>query len=419
MPLLRRVLRAADGSTTGATRWVAAGGCVALLFSYVLKAADDDPRSWLARTDQALSKRNYEGVFVHEHGGDTEILRVIHRVGSDGVSERLLSMDGSGREFIRRGTQLMCYLPDRRTVLVEKSSEPGLLLTSLPRLDVASAAPYQITELARTRASGRPVRVIAITPMDAMRYGYRVWVDEASAMPLKTQLRSRSGDVLEQLVFTDLRLPAHIADAELQPSVDARTFRWVHQDAESGDAGALPVSWQASVLPPGFHLTRSARQTMPDGPVEHLVFSDGIASVSVFVSIAREPEAVSHEDAVTLGSSAAYATAVEGYRVTAVGEVPLDTVRLIAQSLRVVEAVPASPATDVYSANAHPPPPAWAEPSRASIFEPGPPPMSAAATSDAGSDKGAADARSSFSGSTLGLGPATGLAPVGAGPGHR
>jgi len=39
---------------------------------------------------------NYEGVFVHEHAGETETLRVIHRVGSDGVSERLLSMDRLG-----------------------------------------------------------------------------------------------------------------------------------------------------------------------------------------------------------------------------------------------------------------------------------------------------------------------------------
>ena len=63
--------------------------------------AGDEPREWLARTDQALATLNYEGVFVHEHAGESETLRVIHRVGPGGVAERLLSMDGSGREFIR------------------------------------------------------------------------------------------------------------------------------------------------------------------------------------------------------------------------------------------------------------------------------------------------------------------------------
>jgi sigma-E factor negative regulatory protein RseB len=313
----------------------AAGSCAALLASACAAAAADDPLSWLARTDQALSTRNYEGVFVHEHAGESETLRVIHRVGSDGVSERLLSMDGSGREFIRKGSQLTCYLPDQRTVLVERTSGAGLLLGSLPHIDATSAGLYQLTELPRTRVSGRDARVIAVTPMDQLRYGYRVWIDEATAMPLKTQLRNGAGQVLEQIVFTDLRLPAHIADGELQPGVDAHDYRWVQQLADAVDSRGLSISWEASVLPPGFRMTVSARQVLRSGPVEHLVFSDGLASVSVFVDIGR-PQRAEHgsDDAATIGSSSAYSTVVQGYRVTAVGEVPPDTVRAIAQSIR-------------------------------------------------------------------------------------
>jgi sigma-E factor negative regulatory protein RseB len=349
----------------------AAGGCAAaLVISAMAAAADDDPRYWLARTDQALSKLNYEGVFVHEHGGETETLRVIHRVGNDGVSERLLSMDGSGREFIRRGTQLTCYLPDKHTVLVERSSDAGLLLASLPRLETSAIEQYQITELTRTRTSGRPVRVIAITPMDEMRYGYRLWVDEASAMPLKTQLRSRSGDVLEQLVFTDLRLPVRIADSELQPAVDARNYRWVHQDADSADSVTLSVSWQAGLLPPGFRMTTSARQVLPGGPVEHLVFTDGIASVSVFVEIGHEAIGSTHDDAARLGTSSAYSTVVQGYRVTAVGEVPPDTVRAIALSIRT--AGPATSPADTNAAIGHSLAPALRITNSASIFDQAP-----------------------------------------------
>jgi sigma-E factor negative regulatory protein RseB len=350
---LRRVLQVASRPAAAAVLRAAGGCAAALIISNLAQAADDDPRYWLARTDEALSKLNYEGVFVHEHGGETETLRVIHRVGNDGVSERLLSMDGSGREFIRRGTQLTCYLPDKRTVLVEKSNDTGLLLASLPRLDTSAIAQYQLSELARTRTSGRPVRVIAITPVDELRYGYRVWVDEASAMPLKTQLRNRSGDVLEQLVFTDLRLPARIADSELQPAVDARNYRWVHQDTDTADSTTLSVSWQAGLLPAGFRMTNSARQVLPGGPVEHLVFTDGMASVSVFIEIGREVSAPTHDDAARLGTSSAYSTVVQGYRVTAVGEVPPDTVRAIALSIRT--AGPATSPTNTYAEIEHPP----------------------------------------------------------------
>jgi len=369
MRCLRRVQRLTNRPVAAAKLW-AAGGCAALLLSSVAFPADDDARDWLARTDQALAKRNYEGIFVHEHGGDTETLRVIHRVGADGVSERLLSMDGSGREFIRRGTQLTCYLPDKHTVLVEKSSDAGLLLASLPRLDTAPADQYQITELSRTRASGRPVRVIAIVPMDEMRYGYRVWVDEASAMPLKTQLRSRSGEVLEQLVFTDLRLPVRIADSELQPAVDARNYRWIHQDRDTGDPSGLSVSWLAAMLPAGFRMTTSAHQVLPGGPVEHLVFTDGMASVSVFVEVGHVAGASAQDDEASLGTSSAYSTVVQGYRVTAVGEVPPDTVRAIALSIRT--AGPASNPVDSYAAMEHALAPALRTNGSDSIFEQAP-----------------------------------------------
>jgi sigma-E factor negative regulatory protein RseB len=326
----------------------AAGSCIALLsWAMAAAAAEDDPFAWLARTDQALATRNYEGVFVHEHAGESETLRVIHRVGNDGVYERLLSMDGSGREFIRKGNQLTCYLPDQRTVLVEKSSDAGVLLGSLPKMETVSAGIYQVGELQKTRVSGRAAHLIAVTPMDQMRYGYRVWIDDATAMPLKTQLRDAKGQVIEQIVFTDLRLPAHIADSELQPSVDAHTYRWVQHLADPADARGLSVSWEASLLPPGFHMTVDARQVLRSGPVEHLVFSDGLASVSVFVDIGRESVAASGtEDAATIGSSSAYSTVVQGYRVTAVGEVPPDTVRAIAQSIRTAAPAPA-PATSL------------------------------------------------------------------------
>jgi len=297
----------------------------------------EDPRDWLARTDQALSNRNYEGVFVHQHAGESETLRVIHRVDAEGVAERLQSMDGSGREFIRKGNQLICYLPDQRTVLVERNPDAALLLSGLPRMDAGSAAQYDIKELERMRVSGRDARVIAIAPLDQLRYGYRVWIDEATAMPLKTQLRDSHGGVLEQIVFTSLNMMPRIPNAELEPGVDARAYQWVRRDAEPVDSQSLSVSWESIALPSGFQMTASARQMLPGGPVEHLVFSDGLASVSVFVEVGRSgdgSEGATQEDAAALGASSAYSTVVQGYRVTAVGEVPPETVRVIAQAIR-------------------------------------------------------------------------------------
>jgi hypothetical protein len=267
--------------------------------------------------------------------------------------------------------------------------------------------------------------VIAITPVDEMRYGYRVWIDEASAMPLKTQLRSRSGEVLEQLVFTDLRLPVRIADSELQPAVDTRGYTFVHQDSDSGDASTLSVSWQAGALPPGFRMTTSARQMLPGGPVEHLVFTDGMAAVSVFVEIGRDPVGSTHDDEARLGTSSAYSTVVQGYRVTAVGEVPPETVRAIAQSIRTV-GLPDKP-VDSYSAMEHSLAPALRTNDSDSIFDQSPTSMapSAIPSNRGGGMRAGFSSNASFSGfgafGASGGGPGSpgsnGLGPVsGAGP---
>jgi len=330
------------------TRAATLGGCAALCVAaqvFGAGALGDDPRDWLARTDAALSNRNYEGVFVHEHAGESETLRVVHRVDGEGVAERLQSMDGSGREFIRKGSQLICYLPDQRTVLVERSPDSALLLSGLPRMDAGTAVQYDIQSLARARVSGRDTRVIAVAPLDGLRYGYRVWIDESSAMPLKTQLRDSHGGVLEQIVFTSLNLMVRIPNAELEPGVDAKSYRWIRRDSEPVDSGKLSVSWESSALPAGFHMTASARQMLPGGPVEHLVFSDGLATVSVFVEAGRDgaqPAGTVREDVAAIGASSAYSTQVQGYRVTAVGEVPPETVRVIAQAIRNAGPMPAA-----------------------------------------------------------------------------
>ena len=315
-------------------------------------AAADEPQVWLNRMNEALTTRNYDGVFFHVHGGRMETLRVIHRVDGRSVTERVVSLDGSGREFIRRDNELTCFLPDKRTVLVEKRNNEGPLLGALPKLDQATAAMYEITGGAqRSRLMGRDARLVLVNPRDGYRYGYRLWIDEATAMPLKTQLCDERGDVIEQIVFSNLSMPASIPDSAFEPEVDTRGFRWLRND-QTRVASTSPVLWDALRLPPGFQLTTRGQQAMPGSKhaVSHLVFSDGIASVSVFVE-SREGSEPSMAGTTQLGSSSAYSTIVDGHQVTAVGEVPATTVRFIATQVRatsgnVVQAKPRTRLTE-------------------------------------------------------------------------
>jgi len=324
-------------------------GVVALLMSAVAAAADD-PREWLERMNHALTTRNYDGVFSHIQDGKVEMLRIIHRVKDGKVSERLVSLDGSGREFIRTGGELACYLPDKRTVLVEKRSDGNPLLGNFPKFDETSTAFYDIKELKPTRLFGRTARVISVTPKDEFRYGYRLWIDEDTAMPMRTQLCDARGRVIEQLVaavdVADLKINTRIPDSAFVPAVSTEGFQWLRADRGERQvlsAGTSPA-WNVDKLPPGFRITLRAAQVMPGstGPVAHLVFSDGLASVSVFVEaqprpassiIQGEPPAPP-QGVGRVGSTSAFSTVIEGHKVTAVGEVPPETVRSIANSVK-------------------------------------------------------------------------------------
>jgi sigma-E factor negative regulatory protein RseB len=298
-------------------------------------ALADEPRDWLARMNEALTTRNYDGTFFHVRDGKFETLRIIHRVQDGQVMERLQSLDGSGREFIRGGTELTCYLPDQRVVLVERRPQDGPLLGNLPRFDATTAEFYDVRAMERRRLMGRSVRVVAVDPRDEFRYGYRLWIDEKTAMPLKTELCDGQGKVLEQIVFASLSLPERIPDSAFQPQLATEGWRWLRQEPKVAAAAELPGPWSALRLPPGFRMTSRGQQTLPGSgtAVSHLVFSDGLASVSVFVE-PRPGNPAGFVGPAQLGSSSAYSTAVEGHQVTVVGEVPPRTVQYIASQVR-------------------------------------------------------------------------------------
>jgi len=305
-------------------------------------ASQDDPRVWLTRMNQALATRNYDGTFFHLSEGQVETMHIVHRVHAGHVTERLVSLDGSGREFVRTNEELTCYLPDQHTILVEPRQDKTPFLGSLPQFNAEVDAFYKFESLPPGRILGRAARIIAVNPKDQFRYGYRLWLDEQTAMPLKTQLCDSRGQVVEQIVFANLDMPESIPESAVQPAVHTEGMRWVRQGPSPDTAPASLAAFRASRLPPGFRLTVSGAQTLGDSsaPATHLVYSDGVATVSVFVepspsaAQASTPgSAAPMQGLARVGAGYAFSTVVQGHQVTAVGEVPAQTVEFIAHSV--------------------------------------------------------------------------------------
>jgi sigma-E factor negative regulatory protein RseB len=325
------------GSALGILLLLAALPCAAA-------AAGDSPKAWLERMANAVEYLNYEGTLVHLNGGDTSVMHVTHRVEKGRVTERIISDDG-GRQIIRTDDEVTCIFPDQRTVLVEprddgdQSQSP--LRGHLPRAASIDASLYLLSFAAPERIAGRDTKGIAIRPKDAFRYGYRIWVDRATGMPLKTQLVDEQNRVLEQVLFTQIMLPGQIPVSAVKPSVPIDSFA-VRRTERPAVAAADPsvVDWGASELPPGFKVAVRKAKVAPDAGsgLRHVVYSDGLATVSLFV----EPAVAASEQAEGLsqiGAANAYTTTIDGHMVTAIGEVPARTVEIFAQSARPVAPV--------------------------------------------------------------------------------
>ena len=333
---MSRSLRSSSGLFSLALAWAVAAAAAGEEPARK-NAPDFAPAQWLERMDHALTTRNYDGTFSHWQGGRVEMLRIIHRVQDGNVSERLASLDGSGREFIRTGSSLACYLPDRRTVVVEQRPTEESLV-GFPTVNDQTASLYDIREVGHTRINRRVTHVITVSPRDEYRYGYRLWVDDTTAMPLKSQLADAHGQVIEQIVFASLTLTSRIPDSAFRPEISTTGFQWLRNDAApQTQPGAVALAWSAMRLPPGFRMTVRSAQVLPGsaGAVDQLVFTDGFASVSVFVERRPAPSGPPPQpESATVGSSSAFSTVVDGHKITAVGEVPPATVRYIASQLK-------------------------------------------------------------------------------------
>jgi sigma-E factor negative regulatory protein RseB len=140
--------------------------------------------------------------------------------------------------------------------------------------------------------------------------------------------------VIEQYTFTELRLGKDVGRADAKSIFQARVKRWTTDAQPRDEAKTVDTGWTVAQLPQGFRKVTELRRTFPgrDKPVSQLIYTDGIASLSVFVEPNPTPGRsveTSNED----GTTTFYARPMGEHLVTVLGEVPLATARQVGQSV--------------------------------------------------------------------------------------
>lgn len=293
----------------------------------------DGAFAWLQRMAAAGHQLNYTGSFVYQHGQQVETSRITHLKDAAGEHEKLVTLDGSPRQIFRNNDEVYCFLADDKTVMVDKHHANIGFPALLPQQIADLKAYYDVRLDGRERVAGRECQVIYLAPKDQFRYGHRLWADVQTGLLLKTSTWSdqKQNDIVDQFTFTDINIGAPIDRNDVRPVLNGKKL--IRSTGE-GNPQPLPIDsgWEIGPAPPGFKKIMAVKRVLPGAsvPVNHIVFSDGLAAASVFIEPAsnKTTPGLSHQGAMHV-----YTRKVADYQVKVLGEVPSATVMQIGDAV--------------------------------------------------------------------------------------
>lgn len=287
--------------------------------------------AWLRKIHEATQQLSYTGVFVYQQGRRSETSRITRFADASGNIEKLEVLDGLPREIIRTRDSVRCYLPDSRVVKVDRRTGERGFPALLPEQVTALARHYDIALGEKGRIAGFNSRAVVLSPRDDLRYGYRLWADVNTGMLLKAVTFDAAGDPVEQFTFTQLKIGPVPRD-KVKPNHASRA--WRVEDAATTPADLGQAGWRLNAELPGFSKVIELKRKLGESkPVGQMVFSDGLAAVSVFIELMEAQDEPVRTGLATMGAIHIYTREVANHLVTVVGEAPAESVQRIAEAV--------------------------------------------------------------------------------------
>ena len=270
----------------------------------------------LKRMSAAVHYLDYEGSVVYVHGDAVEAMRIVHSEQDGYEREQVIALTGPAHQIVRDNYTTTRFQPSRHAVLVE-ARHYGRSSPTLVSFDAAQVeSSYEFRPGDPRRVAGRATRTVAIVPRNGDRYGYRLYIDAEYALPLKFDVVDNRG-VISQLMFTNIDI-RHESPAAISRAQSKST-----EGIETQDSRAYEGPWRFNNIPPGFELEFFNGAAAP-ATAEHFVFTDGMATLSVYVENDDSPGV---EGARRIGAVGVVGGRIAGHQVTVVGEMPPETLR--------------------------------------------------------------------------------------------
>ncbi|HVZ45330.1 MAG TPA: MucB/RseB C-terminal domain-containing protein [Ramlibacter sp.] len=284
---------------------------------------------WLLRMHDASRLRSYAGTFVVSSPTGLASARIWHACEGDVQVERVESLTGARRSTFRRNEEVVTLLPERRLARTEHRESLGMFTDLLKGAGTSIPAFYEAKRVGEDRVAGFDTDVVQIVPKDNLRFGYRVWSEKKTGLVVKTQTLDVLGAVLEQAAFSELQLDAPV-HAERLAQMMAVPEGWRVERSEAVRTTPDAEGWSMRTAVAGFKPLSCYKR--PAEGVLQWIFSDGLASVSLFIEALDRRRHV-QEGIFASGATHTLTRRVQGSWLTVVGEVPPQTLNQFAQGL--------------------------------------------------------------------------------------
>jgi len=295
--------------------------------------AQDDALRILEQIATAARTLNYNGTFVYQHGERVETSRIVHFVDTDGEHEKLETLDGPRREIIRNNDEVLCYYPDAKVVRSQKRVVQRSFPALLPE-QLSSITEFYTVRKGRTkRIAGFDSQAVILEPKDGMRYGHKLWAETNSGLLLKALTLNEAHQVVEQFAFTQLNIGSGVTKEMIDPTYQISFPEWRMDRFAHSLINETDTAWTVGDFPPGFRKILQMRRTKQGGRVDvtHMVYSDGMAAVSIFIE--SMPDRAVNEGLTRQGAINIYRRSIGDKLVTVLGEAPAATVIRIGNSV--------------------------------------------------------------------------------------
>jgi len=308
------------------------GALIACAASTAQAQSTPEALAFLRQIYEATQKLSYTGTFMYHQGTRSETSRITRLAGPDGGRERLELLDGEPREIFRSIEGVRCYLPQTRTLKIDQQKESRGFPALVPERGAQLVAHYTIRLGRKTRVAGYECRFVLLEPTDALRYGHALCADPSTGMLLKSITFNEKREHIETFAFTQLSIGGVKGEAVRPPPPNAD---WRIEDAKVQPVDLGRAGWSVAPDLPGFRkIVEVTRMLRTARPVSQVVFSDGLAAVSIFIEAVQAGGEPVQYGMANVGGIHIFRRAVADHLVTVVGEAPAASVRRAAERVR-------------------------------------------------------------------------------------